>query len=96
MGFLDLLRNGTIEFNKYRAPEIIAEIISFDKESFKIEFEGSFCYTCGFYDYFDDYKILLEDDYDVKTEIVEILEIKEGAVVTFKLNQEINQFFSEI
>jgi len=70
------------EYNKYRSPEVTAKLISLDKKFFKIEFIGSFCHTCGFYDYFDDLKILLED-FGLKTEIVEVLEKIEGAVVKF-------------
>jgi len=70
------------EYNKYRSPEATANLISLNEKFFKIEFIGSFCRTCGFYDYFDDFKILLED-FGLKTEIVEILEKNEGAVVKF-------------
>ena len=72
------------EYNKYRSPEVAAKLISLDKKVFKIEFIGSFCRTCGFYDYFDDLKILLED-FGLKTEIVEILEKIEGAAVKFTI-----------
>jgi superoxide reductase len=72
------------EYNKYRMPEAKAKLISFNKEYFKIEFKGSFCYSCGFYDYFDDLKILLKEK-GLKTEITNIKEIDEGAIVTFKI-----------
>jgi hypothetical protein len=52
------------------------------EKAVKIEFTGSFCYTCGFSDYFDDYTILLEEK-GMKAAIAEIIEIDEGAVVTF-------------
>ncbi|MEM2986785.1 MAG: hypothetical protein QXV60_01630 [Nitrososphaerota archaeon] len=71
------------EYNKYRVPEAEARLISFDKEYLKVEFKGSFCYSCGFYDYFDDLKILLEEK-GLKTKIINIKEINEGAIVTFK------------
>ena len=71
------------EFNKYRVPEIEARLIIFQGESLLVEFTGSFCETCGFYDYFDDFRILLEDDYELKAEIKEIKEIPKGAIVEF-------------
>jgi superoxide reductase len=72
------------EYNKYRVPEAEAKLISFNKEYFKIEFKGSFCYSCGFYDYFYDLKIILKEK-GLKTEITNIKEIDDGAIVTFKI-----------
>ena len=48
-------------YNKYHSPEAVTNIISINKASFKVEFTGSYCVSCGFYDYFDDYKILLQE-----------------------------------
>lgn len=72
------------EFNKYRAPEAKAKLISLDEKSFKIEFTGSFCLTCGFYDYFDDYKVFLQE-VGLETEITEIKGIDEGTIVKFEV-----------
>ncbi len=72
------------EYNKYRNPEVIARLISVNNSSFNIVFKGHYCYTCGFYDYFDDFRFLLED-INVKVKIKEIEEIEEGAIVTFTL-----------
>jgi len=69
----------TIEdYNKYRAPEITARLISIDNSSFRIELKVH-CHTCGFYDYFDDFRFLLEEN-NVKTKIIKIDEIDEGAI----------------
>lgn len=70
------------EFNKYRAPEARAKLLSVSGKLLKIEFTGSFCRTCGFYDYFDDFKIFL-GEIGLKSKIAEIKEIDEGAVVKF-------------
>ena len=72
------------EFNKFRAPEAVAQLLSLNNKSFKIEFTGPFCQACGFYDYFDDFKIFLEE-IGPKADILEINEISKGAVVKFKL-----------
>jgi len=72
------------EYNRYRAPEAKARLISFGGKSFEVEFTGSFCSTCGFYDYFDDFKILLEE-IGLGAKIAEIKEIDEGAAVKFEL-----------
>jgi len=73
---------GIEQFNKYRSPEAKAKLISLNSKSFKIEFTGSFCRTCGFNDYFDDFKIFLEE-FKLKTKIGEIKEIDKGAIVEF-------------
>jgi hypothetical protein len=53
-------------------------------EGFKLSFKGSFYETCGFYDYFDDLRYFLEDNYGRKTVIEFILEVPGGAEVEFK------------
>jgi len=72
------------EFNKYRAPEAKARLITLDEKSFKIEFTGSFCLTCGFCDYFDDYRVFLQE-VGLETAVDEIEETDEGAVVKFDI-----------
>ncbi|MHA2101702.1 MAG: hypothetical protein ACW99A_23895 [Candidatus Kariarchaeaceae archaeon] len=79
-----LLKQTIEEYNKYRTQEVSAGLILIDNSKFKIEFTGHFCFTCGFYDYFDDFRFLLEE-INVKAKITEIEEIEEGAVVTFTL-----------
>ena len=78
------LKESISEYNKYRTPEATAKLVSIDNKNLKIEFKGHFCFTCGFYDYFDDLRFLLEDN-NIVTEIVKIDEIDQGAVVTFKI-----------
>lgn len=82
---LERIIKKTIEdYNKYRTPEVVARLISIDNGNLNIEFKGHYCYTCGFYDYFDDFRFLLED-VNMKAKITEIEEIDEGAVVTFTM-----------
>ena len=45
-----------IEFyNRYRSPEATAKLLKLEKDGFTIEFEGSFCQSCGVQDYFEDF-----------------------------------------
>lgn len=44
------------EFNRLHGSEANARILSIEGDEVIIEFEGSFCATCGLYDYFDDIK----------------------------------------
>jgi len=80
-----LLSEAAEEYNRYRAPEAEAEVLGVEGDRFMVRFTGSFCYTCGFYDYFDDYAFLLEDDYGVRVRIAEVREVEDGAVVSFEL-----------
>ncbi|MEM2109557.1 MAG: hypothetical protein QW327_03615 [Candidatus Odinarchaeota archaeon] len=57
------------EFNKYTGAEIQAKLISSDKNTFTIRFYGSFCYTCGLIDYFEDFKLLLQEKTGLKFKI---------------------------
>ena len=79
---LDKVEKAIEKFNKYRSPEAHAELYSAEKDSFSIIFSGSFCRTCGFHDYFDDFRIFLEE-MGVKTEIADIEEGDEVNIVRF-------------
>lgn len=72
------------EYNKYRAPEAVARLFEWKRNKVKIKFEGPFCKSCGFYDYFDDFKILLKDR-NINVRVGRIKEIENGAIVEFKI-----------
>ena len=80
----DKIQEAVAEFNKYRSPEATAKLLGVQEKDFVISFMGSFCQSCGFYDYFDDYAIALED-IGLKAAIKRIKEIPDGAEVTFSL-----------
>ena len=73
------------EFNRIRIPEVEATPKEITDEGFTVFFSGSFCTTCGYYDYFEDLLYLLMDDYNLKTEIVEIKQENDGDYVRFRL-----------
>lgn len=79
-----IIEEAIVEYNKYRSPEVEAKLLLISDGEIKIEFGGSFCYTCGFYDYFEDYKTILEE-MGLKTIISDIEETDEGAIVTFRI-----------
>ena len=41
-------------YNRYRRPEAAARILEVKEGSVLVEFSGSFCYTCGVYDWIED------------------------------------------
>lgn len=84
MNFMKKIKKGIEEFNKFRAPEATAELISFKNKVLEVKFSGPFCFSCGIYDYFEDLKIFLEEQ-DLKTEIKIIEEVEDGFLVKFKV-----------
>ena len=43
------------EYNKYRRPVAIAKLKDFEDDVAVIEISGTFCQTCGIYDYLEDF-----------------------------------------
>jgi len=74
------------KFNKYRSPEAKAKLLRLEEKEVVVDFTGTFCRTCGFYDYFDDLRIFLEER-GIKAEILEIKEKIDGATVSFSLHE---------
>jgi hypothetical protein len=81
-----IIVNASAEYNKYHSPEAQTTLLSMSEKAFKIKFTGTFCYTCGFYDYFDDFTVLLEEK-GLNASVAEIKEMEEGAVVTFDVQK---------
>ena len=81
-----ILNKGLEEYNKYRTPEVVATLKKLNENSFGVEFRGTFCTTCGFYDYFDDLKYELED-LGLFVDIEKIEEFEEGAFVEFVIKE---------
>jgi superoxide reductase len=80
--FKEKIEEAIQEFNRYRSPEAKAKLVRIDRNKFKVEFSGTFCNTCGFYDYFDDLKIILEDK-GIKSKVSKIEEKEGWAIVSF-------------
>lgn len=73
-------------YNEYRGSESKARLIETSEKEIVVEFRGSFCTTCGFYDYFDDLTYELED-LGLKARCVDVQELEDGAVVKFRLEK---------
>ena len=43
----ELVSRAITVYNKYRSPEATTKLIGAEKDGFIIEFEGSFCKSCG-------------------------------------------------
>lgn len=65
-------------YNMYRSKEANARLISIEGGKITVEFTGSFCYSCGFYDWIDDLKYELMDELNRNVKITSIEEIRLG------------------
>jgi len=81
-GILDV---ALIEFNRIRTYVVEAKVVEYFDGGFKVFFRGSFCQTCGYYDYFEDLLYLLLDDFGVETKITEVTQEEDGDYVSFHL-----------
>ena len=83
--YLEKINASILEYNRYRVNLVEAELKELDESSFVVFFDGSFCETCGYYDYYEDLQVLLEDDYGVNSRIIDIMHLEKGDLVRFKL-----------
>jgi hypothetical protein len=78
-------------YNKYRSPEVTAELLHFQKdgERFDVSFKGTFCRTCGFYDYFEDLVYEILDEAEIQTRILTVKEEwdNENFMVTYLIEK---------
>lgn len=65
----EAISQAVIRYNKYRDPEVTARLLSFKDNKLILKFEGSFCTTCGFYDYFEDFIFELREVVNVNMKI---------------------------
>ncbi|USS39989.1 hypothetical protein NF865_06440 [Thermococcus aggregans] len=73
---MEKLKRAVGEFNRLHGSKAQAEIIETTNDEVVIEFRGSFCKTCGLFDYFDDIK-WEAIEFGLHVEPVEILESEE-------------------
>ena len=64
------------EYNRYRSPEAKAKLIKIGGKELVLEFEGTFCKTCGVYDYLEDFIYELQKFAEVNIRIVSFKEYK--------------------
>ncbi len=86
----DLIKKGIAEYNKYRSPEAEAELLKIRGDTMIVKFKGSYCRTCGVYDYFEDLIYDLMDHANLKFKILKVEEEPDLThIVTFKLDNKI-------
>ncbi|MHA1410791.1 MAG: hypothetical protein ACTSQY_10880 [Candidatus Odinarchaeia archaeon] len=73
------IKNVIEEFNRYHGVEITAVLDLVDNHTLSVLFSGSFCFTCGFGDYFEDFLYLLRDKTGFAFNIDSIIECEDGS-----------------
>jgi hypothetical protein len=64
LSFKDYVLKAIEEYNKYRSPE--AKLVKISEKELVLDFEGSFCRTCGVSDYLEDFIYELQKLVDAK------------------------------
>ena len=79
------------EFNKYRAPEAVARLVSLDEKELVLEIAGPYCRSCGLADWFDDFSIELQAAGGPRAVFVDYepsSERDEAYLVTYRIERE--------
>ena len=74
LSFKDSVLKAIEEYNKYRSPETKAKLVKISEKELVLDFEGSFCRTCGVADYLEDFIYELQRLVDVKIRIESFME----------------------
>ena len=61
MGAREALERAVEEYNRYRRPEAVARLLRVEGDEALLEFTGSFCETCGVYDWLEDFVYEVRD-----------------------------------
>ncbi|MGC9108379.1 MAG: hypothetical protein ACP5IE_09385 [Infirmifilum sp.] len=84
MNLLEAVTAAIEEFNRLHGSEATARLVRIEGERFTVEFRGSFCVTCGFYDYFEDLVYILAEK-GFRAGIVSVEEVEDGGIVEYRL-----------
>jgi hypothetical protein len=68
-------------------PEAKVDLIKENENEVIVDFYGYMCFTCGIYDYFDDFKYILEDETMLNWRIERYKKLRNGRFrVVFRKN----------
>lgn len=85
----DLILRTVKVYNKYRSPEATAKLVMIDKNDVIVDFEGSFCMSCGVRDYFEDF--IYEMETINKKIKIELADAKPTGPQNFRVNYKIKE-----
>jgi len=70
MSFKEVVLKAVEAYNHFRSPEATAKLVTIREDELTVDFKGSFCRTCGAYDYLEDFIYELKDFVDVEMKIL--------------------------
>lgn len=76
-----------LNYNRMRSPEATASLLEFDEDnqSFKVEFSGPFCLSCGVRDWIEDLAYILKEE-GIDAELKDYIEKDEFKIeATFRV-----------
>ncbi|MBS7657972.1 MAG: hypothetical protein QW476_03530 [Candidatus Bathyarchaeia archaeon] len=86
MDLKEIIEKAVEIYNRYRSPEATAKLVEILTNQFTIEFKGSFCQSCGVYDYFEDLIYEIKSSYpSLNIAIANIKESNGSFFVTYKV-----------
>jgi len=80
LSFKDSVLKAIKEYNKYKSPEAKAKMVKISAKELVLDFEGSFCRTCGVLDYLEDFIYELQKLVDVKMRVASFKEHEYEAI----------------
>jgi len=82
-----IARETAERYNRYRSPEAIINVLSVENSVIEVVLSGSFCRSCGVYDWIEDYKYELIDLTGRQVDIIEVEQIDdESYKVKFRIH----------
>lgn len=75
----DALKEAIARYNEFRAPEAVAELVEMEGDVAKVKITGSFCKTCGAYDYMEDLLGYIDG------EVLDFVPIPAGFLVRYRI-----------
>lgn len=76
----EIISKALEEYNRYRSPEAKAKLVKLGDDEIILDFEGSFCYSCGVYDYLEDFIYEIQRIAEVKLSIAGFKEYAPGKI----------------
>lgn len=59
---MEFVERAVARFKELFGAEAEVEVLRADRESVSVKFGGNMCYTCGTYDYFEDFAFMLGEE----------------------------------
>jgi len=82
----EALRRAIANFNRYRSPEVTAEIVSFDNNELYVRFQGTLlCRTCGLSDYFEDIIFELDPSSPISLTLLDFKEQEDSYLARYRV-----------